>query len=250
MLDSLHPPVRGVLFDYGNTLVPFGRREMDAEGAVLVDHVADCLPGVDRDDVETAFRDVRLAKFRLRRETRRETDPRDVLRETAAALGGALTEEQVEQGIAAHRDVFVELAVGAPVVFEVLTALKERGLGLGLVSNFSHGEAIHASLAHLGLRRFLDVVIVSADVGVVKPHPDLFLAGAKGLRLDPGEILFVGDNARLDIAGAREVGMRTALVTEHLERAYHFERPGEDRIDVEPDLVLERLADLIPEACA
>lgn len=245
MISTLEPSVRGVLFDYGNTLIPFGKREMDAEGAVLIDHLADSLPGVDRADVANAFRDVRLAKFRFRRETLRETDPRDVLRETAAALGGELTDQQVEQGMAAHRDVFVECAVAAPVVHDVLTTLKERGLALGLVSNFSHGEAIQASLDHLGLRRFFDVVIVSADVGVVKPHPDLFLAGAKGLGLDPAEILFVGDNARLDIAGARDVGMRTALITEHLDAAYHFERPGEDRIDVEPDLVLERLPELI-----
>ncbi|MEN8149178.1 MAG: hypothetical protein ABFS86_05100, partial [Planctomycetota bacterium] len=124
MISTLEPSVRGVLFDYGNTLIPFGKREMDAEGAVLIDHLADSLPGVDRADVANAFRDVRLAKFRFRRETLRETDPRDVLRETAAALGGELTDQQVEQGMAAHRDVFVECAVAAPVVHDVLTTLK------------------------------------------------------------------------------------------------------------------------------
>lgn len=245
MLDSLRPPVRGVLFDYGNTLIPFGQREMDAEGAALIGALADALPGVKRGDIEIAFHDVRLVKFRHRRETLRETHADDVLRETAIALGGELTDEQVATGIAAHRDVFVSVAVAAPEVYEVLTRLREDGLAIGLVSNFSHGEAIHASLDHLDLRRFFDAVIVSADLGIVKPHPDIFLAGARGLALDPAEILFVGDNARLDVAGARGVGMRTALITEHLDRAYHFERPGEDRIDITPDLTLARLTDLI-----
>jgi len=245
VLSNLTPPPRGVLFDYGNTLIPFGQREMDAEGGALIGALADALPGVKRAEIEIAFHDVRLVKFRQRRETLRETHAADVLRETAVALGGTLTDEQVEVAIAAHRDVFVSVAVAAPAVYDVLTRLREDGLRIGLVSNFSHGEAIHASLDHLDLRRFFDAVIVSADLGIVKPHPDVFLAGAKGLALDPAEILFVGDNARLDIAGAHGVGMRTALITEHLESAYHFERPGEDRIDVTPDLTLARLTDLI-----
>jgi len=245
VLSTLHPPPRGILFDYGNTLIPFGRREMDAEGAALVGSLVEALPGVDRADIEAAFREVRIAKFRERRETLRETDARDVLRETAVALGGALTDDQAERGIAAHLEVFVEVAVAAPDVYEVLGSLREQDLRLGLVSNFSHGEAIHASLDHLDLLRFFSAVIVSADLGIVKPHPDIFLAGAAGLGLDPEEILFVGDNARLDIVGARAVGMKTALITEHLHAAYHFERPGEDRIDVTPDLTLARLTDLI-----
>jgi putative hydrolase of the HAD superfamily len=245
VISSLDPRPRGVLFDYGNTLIPFGQREMDAEGKALIDALAEARPAVKRGDIEIAFHEVRLVKFRHRRETLRETRADDVLRETAIALGGSLTEEQVARAIAAHRDVFVSVAVAAPAVHEVLTRLREDGFALGLVSNFSHGEAIHASLDHLDLRRFFDVVIVSADLGIVKPHPDIFLAGAAGLDLPPEDILFVGDNARLDIAGAQGVGMRTALITEHLERAYHFERPGEDRIDVTPDLTLARLTDLI-----
>jgi len=248
VLFSLDPPPRGVLFDYGNTLIPFGQREMDAEGAARIDALARALPDVPRARVEAAFGAARLAQFRKRRETLRETDPRDVIRAAAAALGATLPEERVEEEIAAYRAWFVGAAVAAPEVTGVLTSLRERGLRLGLVSNFSLGEAIHDSLDHLGLREFLDAAIVSADLGIVKPHPEVFLAGARGLVLDPAEILFVGDNARLDIAGAQAVGMRTALITEHLAAAYHFERPGEDRVEVTPDLTLHRLTDLLKES--
>jgi putative hydrolase of the HAD superfamily len=240
VIDDLSPPPKGVLFDYGNTLIPFGQREMDAEGGALVSALARAMPGVERDRIADALREVRLAKFRHRRETMKETDPRDVVRRIAKSFGHDLDPEQVEAAMDAHLAAFREVARTGPGVHETLTALRDRGLRLGLVSNYSHSESIHATLDDLGLRPCLDAVVISGELGIVKPHPEIFLAGARSIGLSPGEILFVGDNARLDILG-------TALTTEHLGGAYHFERPGEDRVEVTPDLVLTTLGDLVRE---
>lgn len=247
MIETLSPPPEGILFDYGNTLIPFGQREMDAEGEALVGLLVAALPGIDRDAIEATFTEVRLAMHRIRRETLRETHPADLLRAVTTELGGEFDDARAEAAMSAHLASFRDMVRAGPTTVATLEALRDRGLRMGLVSNFFHAEAIHASLDHLDLRRFLEGVVVSAEIGVVKPHPEIFLAGARAIGLEPADILFVGDNARLDIVGANAVGMRTALITEFLDGAYHFERPGEDRVDVTPDLVLETLGDLVRE---
>jgi len=57
-----------------------------------------------------------------------------------------------------------------------------------------------------------------------KPHPGYFLEIARELAVDPSDCLMVGDDPEMDLAGAREVGMRT----------YHV-IPGKPASDFEPD---------------
>ena len=38
-LSRFSPPTRGILFDFGNTLIPFGQREMGAIAAALVESI-------------------------------------------------------------------------------------------------------------------------------------------------------------------------------------------------------------------
>ncbi|MBR3738324.1 MAG: HAD-IA family hydrolase [Eubacterium sp.] len=59
-----------------------------------------------------------------------------------------------------------------------------------------------------GLREFCDIVVVSGDVGVHKPDPELFRYTAKLLSLKPEECIYVGDHPINDIKGALDAGMK------------------------------------------
>lgn len=245
LLSTLDPPVSGVVFDYGNTLIPFGQREVDLIGEALARFLVAEIPGTAPEAAAGALKATWVGLHREREATMKESDPRDVIRRSFRLLGAEADEDgHVERGIAASLAAFIAAVGLAEGTVAVLESLKERGLGIALLSNYSLGAAIHDSIAALGIRPYFDAVIVSSELGLVKPHRDLFLAAAEALDLPPADILFVGDNMAADIAGSKAVGMRAAHITEHLHGAYFFEHPDETAAEVEPDLVLRRLTDL------
>jgi len=82
----------------------------------------------------------------------------------------------------------------------------------GLISNFTYAPVIHAALEKLDLKRFLNVVLVSQDVGWRKPNQKIFQEGLRRLRVTGEEALYVGDSPLEDIGGASAASMKTVFV--------------------------------------
>lgn len=78
---------------------------------------------------------------------------------------------------------------------------------LALVSNFDYSPTVRHVLKRDGLHDYFETIIVSADMGLRKPHPELFLEPCRKMGLLPRDVLFVGDSLRLDVTGANGVGM-------------------------------------------
>jgi putative hydrolase of the HAD superfamily len=137
-----------------------------------------------------------------------------------------------------------ELATSASIRYNVdpetprvLRALKERGLRLGAVSNTYQSRApLERSLADHGLLPYLDVLVISSEVGLTKPHPAIFQAALDSLRVSPAEAVFIGDIPWGDIKGAKDMGMR-AVLTHQFRQA----DPGQYK----PDLIINRLGEII-----
>jgi len=55
-------------------------------------------------------------------------------------------------------------------------------------------------------------VVTSEDCRSYKPRPELFMAGLKRLGLGPRDVLHVGDNLRVDVAGAADLGIDSVWV--------------------------------------
>ncbi len=93
---------------------------------------------------------------------------------------------------------------------ETLEALSARGLRLALICNTGRtpGTMLRIVLERLGLRRFLSVLTFSDEVGLRKPHAEIFLRTLSALGVPPSHAAHVGDDLTTDIAGARGVGMR------------------------------------------
>lgn len=52
-------------------------------------------------------------------------------------------------------------------------------------------------------------IIISGEVGYDKPDPGIFRAGLQASGLTAGEVLYIGDDSRNDIRGAKALGMLT-----------------------------------------
>ncbi len=106
---------------------------------------------------------------------------------------------------------------------------------LGIVSNFAIPECVFKLLAQHQLDALFDAVVVSADVNIRKPNPDIFHEALQRLSVKPSETVFVGDTVDSDIKGAQDVGMRTIYV----ER-----RPQKELDQVIPDKTIKNLSEL------
>jgi putative hydrolase of the HAD superfamily len=88
-----------------------------------------------------------------------------------------------------------------------------RGAKLGLCSNFSHAETALRVIEEAGLRSHLDTVVISDEVGIRKPRPEIFEATLRALDVGAEETVHVGDDLRADVGGAAPLGIRTAWIT-------------------------------------
>jgi putative hydrolase of the HAD superfamily len=96
-------------------------------------------------------------------------------------------------------------------VFPALRGLKQRGVTLGVASNFD--ERLHSVLAgHDELQAMLDLVIASSTIGWRKPNAGFFTAIGERLGLPLADILYVGDDPNHDVAAARACGMNALQV--------------------------------------
>ena len=89
---------------------------------------------------------------------------------------------------------------------DAIPALERLAARFPLVS-ISNGNA---DLERIGLARFFTHSISARGAGVAKPGIEIFHAACALLGLAPDQVLHVGDDPLLDIAGARAAGMRSA----------------------------------------
>jgi putative hydrolase of the HAD superfamily len=102
-----------------------------------------------------------------------------------------------------------------PEAAATLHRLRERGLQLGVISNFDF--RLYQILEALELIPHFDSVTISSQAGFAKPRREVFEAALAKHGLRPAEALHVGDSVRLDFEAAAAVGMSAALVDPGLD---------------------------------
>jgi putative hydrolase of the HAD superfamily len=259
------PPLAAITFDFGNTLVPVGRASLEAVVGALADAAAARF-GVDRTAFLAAWGEERARQFREEVPRFRETDLAVRLRRVLARLrgmaapapdaawndaaaAGRSTAAEVEQGIDVYSRAFVAALPPDPEAGALLARLAPR-YRLGILSNWPLAATIDRYAEAAGWVPHLAAIVVSERVGVIKPHPAIFRAAEAALTgsgepsLDPASILHVGDDWAADVVGGARAGWRVAYLR---ARPADSPLPGsEPDGDAEPDLVLDRLADLEP----
>jgi HAD superfamily hydrolase (TIGR01549 family) len=99
-----------------------------------------------------------------------------------------------------------------PDTAEVLSALRERGVAVGVVSNI--GWDLRPVFREHGLDPYIDAYVLSYEHGIQKPDPRLFATACEALGADPRDTLMVGDDRRAD-GGAAALGCEVHFV-DHL----------------------------------
>ncbi|MEV0383614.1 HAD family hydrolase [Nonomuraea sp. NPDC050643] len=163
-----------------------------------------------------------------------------LLRET----GLKLSREQIDELQSTHAEAY-EQQVGSvrplPGAPELLAELSARRVPWAICTS-GYSRTARLALGMLGLPE--DTPLVTRDmVRRAKPDPDLFLAGAALVRVDPAHAMVVGDSV-WDLLAARRAG---ALGVGLLSGGYgreELERAGAFRVYADPEDMLVRLDEL------
>jgi putative hydrolase of the HAD superfamily len=157
------------------------------------------------------------------------------------ALDGTLRERLHPETMAALIRAYANPALVAPPALDAgarvaLEAVAERGVLLALVSNTMRtpGEVVRKILDQSGLLPLFHVLTFSDECGIRKPAGGIFHRTLKDLAVSPEAAVHVGDDAILDVEGARDAGMGVIQVTPD----------GRATAPVKPDAVIRHLGEL------
>jgi len=225
--------MRAVLFDLFDTLVSDLGYHLQHAGPSMAARL-----GVD----EHAFQALWRAQLRARN-TGALPDYRVALREACRALGleadPAIIEAIYAQRVTEHATILTDVE---PMVLDMLSALKERGIPFGLVSNCEATEVMAWSRSPLAA--FLPAPVFSWQVGYAKPDREIYDVGRARLGVSPAETLFVGDGGSDELAGAAGAGLTPYQARWFLDRWPGSGRPNQPYPALyAPQDVLARLDD-------
>lgn len=90
-----------------------------------------------------------------------------------------------------------------------LTELATR-YRLGVISNAN--GTVKKVFARIGIARFFEIIVDSAEVGIEKPDVRVFELALRDMNVRADDAAYVGDVFKVDVLGARAAGMRAVLI--------------------------------------
>lgn len=125
------------------------------------------------------------------------------------------TELGMFEGFEAHFDELFEVFRSKawelfPESEEILSALKESGFKLGIISNFD--SRVYDVMKDLGIDGYFDVFVISSEAGFAKPHAEIFRIALEKAGTVPSQSLHVGDNLNNDFHSPRTLGIKALLL--------------------------------------
>jgi FMN phosphatase YigB (HAD superfamily) len=228
--------LRGVFFDMGGTLVTYEGQDDPWRAPVL-------------DAIEREFGKRWWAELLYAADIRRPPADDPYRQETERWLAEWLDARGVvldSDEVACLRRAF---ARPLPAAFALTTGAvgalewcKAADLTAAVLTNtLSRGDAeVREDLRRLGLDRLVDHVVTSYSTGWEKPHPAMFERALAEAGIAAAEACMVGDDLKVDVAGAKGAGMRAIWMPAKTAAA---------REGARPDLEIESLREL-PDALA
>ena len=214
--------IRACVFDAYGTLFDYA-----SAGARCADVLGD-----DLSKLSALWREKQLQYTWLRASQQRHADFWQV---TGDALDFALDSLGIADAALRERlmNLYLTLAPFAEVP-AMLASLKMAGFATAILSNGSPAM-LRAVVEASNLGALLDEVLSVEDVGVFKPHPDVYRLAVRRLGIPAERIVFVSANG-WDAYAASAFGMRVVWCNRYGQRP--------ERLPGAPDRVVTSLADL------
>ena len=194
-----------VLFDLGDTLIVARTYRVEAGVQSMLD-AASRRNGATVDQVVARARELNVEFGRRANDSSLEYSQRVFHRMLYDSFGIEFdaSEAELER---LYWDTAFEF-VPEPGVDEMLAAVRETGVTMGVVSNASFsGEVLRHELEKHGLLQFFEFLISTADYGLRKPSPHIFRVALQKAGVVPERTWYVGNSLQFDVAGAVAAGI-------------------------------------------
>ncbi|MEH1124039.1 HAD family hydrolase [Micromonospora sp. CPCC 206061] len=211
IINEAPEPIKGVIFDFHATLVEGGdaRRWIEAalrrlaeQGNAEPDLSADQIAGLG-EHLDQIWQHAHTIDPRSERDLSQDRHW-DVFNRTVALYPG-IKPDLIAALYAVMPDQWVPFIDTLPVLRE----LKSRGVRIVVLSNI--GLDIRPLLDRVGVSGLLDGVVLSFEVGLVKPDPAIYARALELLDVPGSQTLMVGDSPRDDVGGV-SLKIRTLIL--------------------------------------
>lgn len=225
--------IRGLIFDLGYTLLDFkGQADLPGVRRRMAADLARYLQGyttlVINTDLFTAeFCEQLATADRMRHRDFHEYTARYVLERTFAQLNLELPDAHImKEALAAFFAYSETLWVPMPNLHKVLLQLEQTGHSMALISNASDEANVQRQIDEHGLRHYFHPIVVSAAIGIRKPHPLIFKPVLDEWDIPAHQIVMIGDTLGADILGATNVSMRSIWISTQADRPDNLAKVG------------------------
>ncbi len=224
--------VDAVIFDWGGTLTPWHDIDFHAEYTALARAAVTAAHGPE--EVRDLLRRAGDSVWGRSRD-----------HHTSADVAALFVEAGLEHdpGLLGHYDDFWgPHTLTDPDVAPLWTALRERGIRVGVLSNTLWSRARHEAIFERdGVGHLIDGDVYSSEIPWTKPSPQAFGAALDAVgATDPARCVYVGDRLFDDVWGAQNAGLRAIHVP------HSTIPPGQvGHTEGVPDAVAHRLADVV-----
>lgn len=232
-------PYKAIIFDWSYTLVDLV--EEDDRSALfhiygILQEKGFSLPGFE--ELYDFYQHLFYELIRQSRETHQEACFDQVLNyliiQSKIDLNGKISLKELL--IMYYRKIYEPRRL-YPEVLSTLKALKAAGVRMGIISNTTNpGFMKDYEKSMLGLDPFFEFSIYSSEVPYRKPHPSIYRLGVMRFGLDAKDILFLGDDKKMDVEGPQAVGLPAGWINRNSEKISD---------DIVPQYMIHSLADLL-----
>ncbi|MET3904396.1 HAD family hydrolase [Paenarthrobacter sp. 4246] len=209
--------IRAVLFDLDNT---------------LFDHPSSARAGVDAflqhlgtkgsNELTRSWFQIEEVNYNrfLAKELTFQEQRRERLRQflPLAGLSVPQTSARIDELFTKYLENYEDAWMAFPDAAPALKNLRAIGMPVGVITNGNHDQQT-SKVNRIGLEPLLDRVFSSEHINHAKPAQEAFLQPCRSMNVSPAATLYIGDNYRVDVEGARNAGLQ----------ALHLNREGSMR---------------------
>ncbi len=207
--------IKAITFDYWDTLVPINREKIETMREKRALRVSEFLK---EKGFNFSFEEIKKISgevwelYRDNPSLTREVTLYVMVEEILDSLGIEKRRDIMEGIVEIYEEYLYKagLSVDKEVV-KVIKDLKREGFRLGVISNTPGGNVERRILEDAGIIGFFEILLFSSFEGVRKPHPEIFMKAVKFFKIEPYELLHIGDTPELDVEGPLKIGAKAIL---------------------------------------
>ena len=137
----------------------------------------------------------------------------DFYQEVSALVGVSV--DEMEKGVEAETIINTSLV-------SYTGKLRQRGFRIACLSNGTHEWTLAVIKDH-GITHLFDEIVLSGDLGIVKPSPEIYDRTLEKLDLPASEAIFV-DDRKVNVDAAEILGIRSLVFSDTETFAREFEQ--------------------------